>query len=724
MDAEASQFRQDCQAGPSRIKGTKLSQRQVKRTRIVNGEVPGSGADIRVSRREPTYAELVIENRSLHRKLALKEQAIARDQDSAPVEGDPVDGWTRSTSASRPCGSAEDDESGLYELAPALMSPEEEAYRETDEQDVADSVNQVRDMTHMMAGNPARLATADHKTLTTLSLINPRLSRYLVQFHSDTLHWVHCVYHKPTFMREYENWISAMSFGEGDAGGKGNDFLALYFSIIACSMYYAEGPIPGTEGFGQGKVHFWSLELHKSALSRVKVLSRCIESATTSLVRHRHKLLAHVGFHGEAHTARIASYMHPTAGLKLAKELGFHNLVADTPASNGQGSIRRELGRRIWACLTVAEGLDPAALAPGALIYPEALTDLPTNIDDEDMIEGVPIIGRTAPVATGASHLIAMTRLSRILREQSFALKGANSPAKRWAIARRYDEILVHVLDFCPTLNPLEPFDPREIESNADMGWVEWSRFMWAMSCSTSRMMPYRNFYGKSFSDSRYTLAREICVEGSRRIMTAWAKPRRPYYSKPWPICADTIFAGMILATEYLRGKYDKDARSGLRAEVEQCIEILIANSDPSNAVVPRGVELLRRILERGASRLSPEIAAQHPRPIDGDALRTAQAAGSQDGSSEVVCHPTATGDLMGDHPVPDAPYLGAMDPFSIDFSFLTDFAQTWDEIGGNGASAGWGHNCASDGSGNANFDHDHGSQGGDDFWNTLFLGM
>ncbi|WVQ92981.1 hypothetical protein IAU59_000044 [Kwoniella sp. CBS 9459] len=742
MEQESIQPQKPSQAGPSRAARDKPSQRQVKscgfcyrrkvkcdktfpctrcvkrglgdlchqETQIVNGEASSFNVGDRLTRREPTYAELVNENKALHRKLASQEQALGRGYRARSIEERPNHHRTRFSG--RPIAvRLNDEETDDNDItASTCPTPEgEAAYRDADEQDGVDSVSQVRDMTHMMAGNPARLATVDHKTITTLSLINPALSHYLVQYHSDTLHWVHCVYHKPSFMREYEYWMSIRELMRDEAGGKGNDFLALYFSILACSMYYADGPIPGTEGLGQDALnllpHLWFDTaincLHMSGFMARPTLPALQAICILPLI---------------APTFGASAYMTTLlhTALKLSRELGFHNLVADTPDSTGHGSVRRELGRRIWACLAVAEGLDPAAIAPGALIYP---------------VEGRPVIGKPGYQVTGASHLIAMTRLSRICRDQSFELKGVVSPTRRWAIARQYDERLSHVLDFCPRLNPFVELAEPDTTLNSGLGWLEWSRFMWVLTTWKLRMMFYRAFFRKSYSDPKYALAREVCIEGSRRIMAAWDRPRLPHYTKSWPISADTIFAGMILATEYLRGSYDQQARTDLRLEVENCIDVLLGNADQSNAVVPRGVELLRQMLDRGVLRTHSLDAQEvhNPSLLSGSAdtrtvyQQTVGPAVGQFDAFETTDRSATESAGMDLHPAATCAIVSSSLP--DDFSFFTDFVQSWDHMVSTGPatgelSGGFGQ------VGDLTFGQNHVSQENEDFWNALFFSM
>lgn len=49
----------------------------------------------------------------------------------------------------------------------------------------------------------------------------------------------------------------------------------------------------------------------------------------------------------------MESLLH--VGLKIAQSLNLHLLGPETPETPTAGIIRRELGRRIWLCLYIAE---------------------------------------------------------------------------------------------------------------------------------------------------------------------------------------------------------------------------------------------------------------------------------------------------------------------------------------------------------------------------------
>ncbi|ORY25044.1 hypothetical protein BCR39DRAFT_545047 [Naematelia encephala] len=578
-------------------------------TRLVNSDpsLSPSAVSTRVTRRQPTYAELVLENKSLHRKIALQEAVVARlggseAASSAHVEEDwKLGSDNESIERDRHVRPRTKMMRGNGESE--AVTNDDAAELDVDERELLQTFKEVRNMTHSLGGGSLRPTSIDPTILTTLSLIPSQLSDYLVQFHCDVLHHVHCVFHKPTFLAQYQAWMARRRMGLGMgawAADKGYDFLAHYFSVIASSMYFAEKPIPGSEGLSQGVVdllpHFWfdtSINcLHLSGYMGRPTLPVLQTICILPLI---------------ASTFGASTYMTMLlhTGLGLARELNFHALTADTPTSDGRGSITRELGRRIWACLRVAE-CDPATNSPFPLIYRRTPTDIPTNIDDQEMEEGHPIVALPGNHPSDASHLIAMARLAEIYNEFAHDIATHPSPSVRWRIACEYDRRLEHLLDFCPALDPSVDISTGNYPR---LGYLEWSRHHWLLTVPVARILMFRGFFGKSFGDDRYEYARKTCVSQARAILTAWMLPRRRLWTRTWHTSTNTVLAGVILATESLRGSHTAETRDGLRAEVKMCINFLLNDADRANTVVSRGVGVLRKLLDKDMEAHPPRHA-------------------------------------------------------------------------------------------------------------------
>lgn len=74
------------------------------------------------------------------------------------------------------------------------------------------------------------------------------------------------------------------------------------------------------------------------------------------------------------------------------------------------------------------------------------------------------------------------------------------------------DAELIHVLDFCPALlRNDEPYpETVEVAPGEVFDYIPWSRHLWATLMPHSRIILFKSFLSRAFSDSRYQEARTV----------------------------------------------------------------------------------------------------------------------------------------------------------------------------------------------------------------------
>ncbi|SCV67752.1 BQ2448_5363 [Microbotryum intermedium] len=425
-----------------------------------------------------------------------------------------------------------------------------------------------------------------HHAIPLLDLVPIETSTFLVETHFRLLEWVHCVVHVPTFLQEHALWLDCLRRGERERVPR-YDVLARYFAIIASTLYFLDVEHGAQIGYtAEDMVSLPRIWFNASleALQRSDFLCHpSLESLQAICI------LPLIG-HAYGESVYFGSLMHCALG--LAQNLKFHLLTTEEPRP---GLINREMSRRMWKCLIIAECLVPAKnCQPFSLFYPQARTVDPLNANDEDLSNDVACVPRPLHDPTIVSHLLGVSRIADLFREFSQVIFALPTIEAQWEYAMSIDNRLLHLLDFCPALKPRSTPYPTHVDINAPFDYLPWARHLWGTFIPLHRIMCLRLFLGKSYHDSQFLPARQICLNSAREFFAERRRPAPKMYRKSWHVSSLTVIAGMVLGTELIHGRPDPASALGLRAEVIEAMQQL---ADPGNAMTQRGIELLQTMI-------------------------------------------------------------------------------------------------------------------------------
>ncbi|WWC62248.1 uncharacterized protein I303_104844 [Kwoniella dejecticola CBS 10117] len=606
-----------------------------QQTVMVNGKVIGGGR--MPSTKTPTLAQLAEENKALHRRINAQEKTIHAlldkyriDQQAETNELDAKQALLATVSLDV----GEHEAKSIYtsdEIAPATDISREDGemseagssgtgrsrsrrqsleYEQEQEVEELEKVNYMSHVNQIYGMDARKDKDAGEGlihissyigaiTLDTLfSMVPVNCSSRLVKFHCDRLHWIHTVFHEPTFMQEHDEWINSMINQTPIA--KSYDFYALYYAIIACSLYFMEEMEAELMGFSTGTTRFlFDTSVNCLQLSNFMVNPTIPVLQTICIL----PMIAHA-FDGSKY---LGSLMHCALG--LARDLDFHLLTASTRPEKFGGNVQSELVRRIWWCLTVTDSLRPEAHHPFHLCLPTARTSAPANIDDRELDNARQVISRPLSETTRVTHLLAIGRLAALFRDfnQSFSTK--TTMKDRFKCVQDHDLRLQHLLDDILDLRPREEetyLPPEFVDGPFD--YRPWSRYLWSTSLPPSRIMLYRWFLGKSYTDTRWKQAREVCLQAARDTLKAWRKPVPSLFQKNWHVSSYTVIAGMVIALELINGGHEGTSWDSLRVEVLSVIELFKSLTTTKNAIITRGIALLEGMITEAEARLSTAI--------------------------------------------------------------------------------------------------------------------
>ncbi|KAK4689048.1 hypothetical protein P7C73_g1061, partial [Tremellales sp. Uapishka_1] len=582
-------------------------------TVMIKGHVTGGGHNSG-TRRQPSLAQLSEENRILHRKVVAQENTIRSLRDQ-------LGEVTVTRGSNRAQGIPQATASGYEADRESIVQPTRESSVDIEVAAAAldERAGYLGKMDQVFGLSGQEMAEGEQPihlfaqpgshifdSLRKLVLLD--FSSALVRHHCNFLHWIHPVFHVPTFLEEHDQWIASIQAGE--PAPKTYGYYALYFSVIACGLYFMDEDLALEMGMQKDAIailpKFWfDLALNCLQLSgfmnfpTIPVLQAiCILPA-----------IAHA-FDASKH---LASLMHCALG--LARDLKFHLIQAGTPSTLWGGNIKAQILRRIWSCLVVADSLTPGAHHPFHLIYPAARTSPPANIDDVDLSDDAEVVERPLNQVTCVSQLLVIGRLSDIFRDfsHSFASKQSVQPRFQWV--KTFDERLDRLFDECPELKPSEEVYSPSYDPSRPYDWRQWSRYLWGMSIPALRIHLWRHFLGRSYTDHRFAEARKICVAAARATIAARLKPVPILFQKNWHVSSYTVMSGMVLAIELMNSNVESSERHALHGEIVAILNLLRANDNP-NAMVKRGVSILEKMLLEAEITISTKVLAAAP-PIN-----------------------------------------------------------------------------------------------------------
>ncbi|WVQ67471.1 uncharacterized protein L199_005671 [Kwoniella botswanensis] len=592
-----------------------------QQTVMVNGKITGGGR--LPSQKVPTLAQMVEENKALHRKVNAQEKTIQnlmkkfgneqdQDQDDDDDEVEGIEGRSGSTESQhqRDIGDTSsryaslDRERDMGRASAGTMEydgePEQEEMVRMDYLKHLSQIYGIESKKYKENENvPQPYSSFKNNGIQSLeallSTVPIAQSSQLVRYHCQTLHWIHTVFHEPTFLREHDEWID--SFRMGRPIVKSYDYYALYYAIIACSLYFMDESSAMLIGFNQESVavlpRFW-FDTSVNCLQWGNfMLNPTMPNLQTICIL---PMIAHA-FDASKY---LGSLMHCALG--SARDFDFHLATSATNPERFGGNIQTELVRRIWWCLAITDSLRPEAHHPFHLCLPTARTSPPANVDDYDLDDHKPVISRPLSQTTRVTHLIAMERLAALFRDfnQSFSTKTTINA--RFKCVQDHDARLQRLLDDIPDLKPREDETYYPINGSQNFDYRPWSRYLWLTALPPHRIMLYRWFLGKSYTDKRWARAREVCLEAARATLSARKKPVPILFQKNWHVSSYTVIAGMILALELTNGGHDANERDHLKMEVLEVINFFRSLTD-KNAIVNRGITLLENMVSEAESR-------------------------------------------------------------------------------------------------------------------------
>ena len=178
-----------------------------------------------------------------------------------------------------------------------------------------------------------------------------------------------------------------------------------------------------------------------------------------------------------------------------------------------------------------------------------ATTDLPTNVDDEDVVDGAPLLARPLSQLTRATYHIAKVDLILVVRDFIDAVN-ASYPNPS------YDTILALDRSFrdayAATPAGLRPDLPQPVTLQNSTAFIEQQRLFQGIALHNRLIRLHRAYMLKGYKDQMYAYSTTVCVESSYALLDLVSLSRREILLW-WVVLVHVWTAGLVLAADMFR---------------------------------------------------------------------------------------------------------------------------------------------------------------------------
>lgn len=438
--------------------------------------------------------------------------------------------------------------------------------------------------------------------LSFLQLLIPHRSQVeqLVNYHTESLLWSHGGYHAPSFQKDLAKFYEVHQ-GQLTAPGLDLQWVALLFSILSGSVISAPN----------GLTEHWGFQAVEQCTISERWYDATLECLQLSQYLSYHRLYSLQAIVVLCNSAYMLGRMRSqnvlsATGIRIAQNLGLHQLGGEEAYSISEGLVTREIGRRVWFAL-IRQDYFFIPFAESYFVRPTFnKTEKPRNCRDDEMVS------LPDAVPTVMSYCRFMDTIAALMPELHDSFNAATTPYTQ------YEE----VIQFDAKMRSLATLH-RPIfftECPIDESWpkyIPWARRALTISFSHKVIMIHRKMLGRSMTDPIFSFTRKTCVSASKTIIKTLQHPGDANRPIVWIEQAFTVTAGVILCFDMLyRSPLDselppqqhrtlvEEAIKSLR-QVDQCI------------IARKGERLLSVLLQEVQHNPGRVYAARNKRKLD-----------------------------------------------------------------------------------------------------------
>ncbi|EIW71088.1 hypothetical protein TREMEDRAFT_11544, partial [Tremella mesenterica DSM 1558] len=303
------------------------------------------------------------------------------------------------------------------------------------------------------------------------------------------------------------------------------------------------------------------------------------------------------------------------AHIKMAQSLGMSRLGAEEPANDEKGSpmwtgrweslIQREVGRRTWWNLVYLDWSQAPSYHNQSCVTPDQIrTALPANIDDEDLIDGLPLRAKPLNVRTTMSFQLAKFKFAEIAHRQ--ISQEMNMPHVPYSFVYMTDapvdgELRKAMMElpafFQPDRDrrPPLPHDPKNLVQY-------YEKIMLSLAVHSRMLQLHRPWLSRGYKDERFAYSKEQCLRAARASVRMMLQDDgvASFLEKWWIPLFYVSVADMLIIIDLLRTNKKHMHSKDTDAKIAELKVRRIAHvSHPARAVVKVMDTLMAEVEER-----------------------------------------------------------------------------------------------------------------------------
>ncbi|WVF69491.1 hypothetical protein IAT40_004268 [Kwoniella sp. CBS 6097] len=378
----------------------------------------------------------------------------------------------------------------------------------------------------------------------------------LVRTYLEKVDWLHRCMHVPTFLRQCNDlWCLPP---DRVAHEIALPFIGLYFTVCTLGLQFME----------QSEIakHFTVHEAHTLPDTWFNAARSALWAAdfVGSHTMEALQCIILLGVFMNNRDRADAAWALLGAAIKMAQGLGLSRLGAEQQAVDGkplpmwtgrwESLIQREVGRRIWWNLVFLDW----SLAPSynfsCSIQPDQIkTALPSNIEDEDIIDGQPFRPQPLQVRTGMSFQLARLKFAEITQRQIWQANNNHHPPYSFILS--VDGELRKAMMELPTFFQPDSSTkgPPSQDPKALVQYYE--KIMLNLAIHSRMMRLHRPWLSRGYEDERFAYSKEQCIRAARASlrMMSDADGTAAFLEKWWLPLFYVSVSGLVVIIDLLR---------------------------------------------------------------------------------------------------------------------------------------------------------------------------
>ncbi|KAM0745736.1 hypothetical protein T439DRAFT_360989 [Meredithblackwellia eburnea MCA 4105] len=386
----------------------------------------------------------------------------------------------------------------------------------------------------------------------------------IVTLYLERVEWIHKPLHVPTFLATYNSFWSYPASDRHNADPK---WLGLLFIVLCLGLHFAE-TTPSLPGLTASEAEEQFCQACQQALAQANFLS-------DHSIEHIQTIICLNLYLNNTDRSPMAHMMLGVA-IKMALALGLSRIPPENEAPR-EGSLGREIGRRLWWSLVCQDAYTSSACNSTYLVVlGQTSTQLPSNVDDEDLIEGRSIVGKPITEPTNSSFHITKIDFALATRKYIDLINNTSFDYDAiLALDREYRDIYA---DLPTYLRPDVP-QPLSVSSTFRRQHLVWERIFSGITLQNRIMRLHRAYMSRGYKEELFRFSTDACLTAAHGCLDLVEKARISSFpgSRWWVVLVHIWTAGLVIAMDLLQdsptGSPTEASRK--RAGVELSISLL-----------------------------------------------------------------------------------------------------------------------------------------------------